>query len=68
MDTDQRPPFSAFQHVSISAFALVISAFHGQAAALGRLPIFLAKPICLLRSHPQPFMSAAGICCLTTDY
>jgi hypothetical protein len=27
MNTDQRPPFSAFQHVSISAFALAISAF-----------------------------------------
>jgi hypothetical protein len=33
-----------------------------QAAALGRLPRFSAKPICWLRSHPQPVMSVPGIC------
>jgi hypothetical protein len=58
MDTDFS--ISAFQRFSVSAF-------HGQAAALGRLPGLSAKPICLLRSHPQPVMSAPGICCLITD-
>jgi len=53
---------SACQHFSICFEEFLL--FQVQAAALGRLPKSSAKPFCWLRSHPQPVMSAPGICCL----